>query len=216
MEQPFVINERFLVNPSLNLVRDLQSQAETQLEPRLMKVLCILARHAGRLVSRNNLTEQVWNDYGGADEGLTQSVSFLRKALDDQSRHLIKTISGKGYIMQAVISSAETIATSITLPQKKTWFKTAGAVAVLLMGVIYVVLQFTIPDDDDIIRRKKTGAGKESVKESTVEKLKPSERPTGSDESNSPKNKISGPGNKKDGATRTKKDLTGNGKKVTK
>ena len=37
-----IINSRYEVTASLNLVKDLQLQQETRLEPRIMQLLCLL------------------------------------------------------------------------------------------------------------------------------------------------------------------------------
>jgi DNA-binding winged helix-turn-helix (wHTH) protein len=102
--EEFFINNRFLINPALNLVRDTTGNLETHLEPRIMQLLTILCRNCGKLITREELVKEVWNDYGGADEGLTQAISFLRKTLDDSSKNVIKTIPKKGYILQASIT----------------------------------------------------------------------------------------------------------------
>jgi DNA-binding winged helix-turn-helix (wHTH) protein len=104
MNQPFVLNNRFVVNPALNSLNDQIMGQDTRLEPRLMNVLCFLAVNAGQLVSRQQLIKEVWNDYGGADEGLNQVISFLRKLLDDPDKKIIKTIPTKGYLLNATIT----------------------------------------------------------------------------------------------------------------
>jgi DNA-binding winged helix-turn-helix (wHTH) protein len=104
--QKFFINNRFLVNPGLNQLSDITGDAETHLEPRIMQLLTILCENQGKLVTREKLIKEIWNDYGGADEGLTQAISFLRKTLDDSSKHIIQTIPKKGYILQGAITYA--------------------------------------------------------------------------------------------------------------
>ncbi|WP_207435748.1 winged helix-turn-helix domain-containing protein [Sabulibacter ruber] len=102
----FTINNRFRVIPSLNLVLDTESGQERRLEPRLMQLLCILSANEGKLVTREELAKEIWQGYGGADEGLNQAVSFLRKALHDSGRVLIETVPKKGYILHGSIAQA--------------------------------------------------------------------------------------------------------------
>jgi DNA-binding winged helix-turn-helix (wHTH) protein len=102
--QEFFINKRFLVNPVLNRVRDTAGEVETHLEPRIMQLLNILCENCGTLVTREKLVNEIWNDYGGADEGLTQAISFLRKILGDSSKQMIKTVPKRGYIFQGSIT----------------------------------------------------------------------------------------------------------------
>ncbi|MDN3584583.1 winged helix-turn-helix domain-containing protein [Mucilaginibacter flavus] len=99
---PFILNERFVIEPSLGSVQDKQAGTSTRIEPRLMDLLCMLVQYQGQLVSRAAITKEVWNDYGSADEGLTQAISYLRKLLADDEKSMIETIPKKGYILRAV------------------------------------------------------------------------------------------------------------------
>lgn len=103
MHEPFVIDNRYLINPEKNTITDRSNGEESRLEQRLLDVLNLLADSAGELVSRDKLATTVWNDYGGADEGLTQAISFLRKVLNDRDKKIIETIPKKGYILNAVV-----------------------------------------------------------------------------------------------------------------
>ncbi|HZY36117.1 MAG TPA: winged helix-turn-helix domain-containing protein [Mucilaginibacter sp.] len=104
-EGPFVLNNRFVVDASLGSVSDRQTQKTTRIEPRLMNLLCLLADNNEKVVSRALITKQVWDDYGNADEGLTQAISYLRKVLADDDKTLIETVPKKGYILHAAISA---------------------------------------------------------------------------------------------------------------
>lgn len=109
--QKFIINHRFLIDPFLNTCADQQTGKETRLEPRLMNVLSFLVSSVNQLVTRETLIKEVWNDYGGGDEGLNQAVSFLRKLLGDTDKKIIETVPTKGYILRAVISEAQIVST---------------------------------------------------------------------------------------------------------
>jgi DNA-binding response OmpR family regulator len=64
-------------------------------------VLWLLAKHAGEIVSRNELISQLRGfDYDGFDRSIDLKVSRLRKKLGDDPSHpsRIKTIWGKGYL----------------------------------------------------------------------------------------------------------------------
>ena len=69
-----------------------------------MSLLCILSDNAEQVVSREAIIKEIWNDYGGADEGLNQAISVLRKILDDREKKLIETIPKKGYVLHAAIA----------------------------------------------------------------------------------------------------------------
>jgi len=106
-EIPFTLNARFYIDPSLGLVDDREAQKSTRIEPRLMNLLCLLVAHKETLVSRAVITKEIWDDYGNADEGLTQAISYLRKVLADDSKALIETVPKKGYILHGAVSSIQ-------------------------------------------------------------------------------------------------------------
>jgi hypothetical protein len=49
------------------------------------------------------LISKIWNNYGGAEDGLNQGISILRKALVDTNKQIIETIPKKGYILHASV-----------------------------------------------------------------------------------------------------------------
>ncbi|MBP7555034.1 MAG: winged helix-turn-helix domain-containing protein [Chitinophagaceae bacterium] len=104
-----VIDNRFRIQADTHLLTDLSSHTTTRLEPRLMKLLFLLATHAGQLVSREQIIRDIWNDYGGGEDGLTQAISFLRKMLDDVAKDRIRTIPKKGYLLNASVTPADNI-----------------------------------------------------------------------------------------------------------
>ena len=122
----FILNGKYLVDPTMNMVRDLTQVDGIRLETRVMNLLCLLAEHANQLVRREMLIKTIWNDYGGADEALTQSVSHLRKVLQDTSKTIIETIPKKGYVLHASLAAAEINSVSLKATKRfkglKNWF----------------------------------------------------------------------------------------------
>jgi len=117
----FVINDRFAVNPSSNEVTDQVLGKKERIEHRFMRVLERLADQRGEVVTREALIREVWNDYPGGDEGLTQAVSYLRKLLDDSQKEMIVTVPKAGYIFygRVVAGDATPPATKAHLKRKK-------------------------------------------------------------------------------------------------
>lgn len=76
------------------------------LEPKAVEVLAYLARHAGRVVSREELLAAAWPQVVVGDDALTQAIIKLRKAIGDDARHprYIETISKRGYRLIAPVS----------------------------------------------------------------------------------------------------------------
>lgn len=74
---------------------------EVDLRPREFDLLAALAREAGRVVSRQRLMSEVWNDEHSESKTLDIHVSALRRKLDrPDSRSLISTIRSRGYRLE--------------------------------------------------------------------------------------------------------------------
>jgi DNA-binding winged helix-turn-helix (wHTH) protein len=92
-----LINDRFEVDRLRGEVTDRQTGTLSRIEPRLMKLLCLLAEHGEKPVSRKLIVEEIWNNYPGGDEGINQAVSVLRKLLSDNEKRIIETLPKIGY-----------------------------------------------------------------------------------------------------------------------
>ncbi len=75
------------------------------LRPKTFEVLCYLAENAGRLVPKQELFEAVWPDVSVCDDSLVQCIRELRHKLGDDDRRLIKTVSRRGYLLDATVSA---------------------------------------------------------------------------------------------------------------
>jgi two-component system OmpR family response regulator len=80
---------------------------EVELSPTEYRLLRLLMRNAGRVLSRAQIIEQVW-DYGYAIEpsGVETYISYLRRKLDDRDARLIRTVRGVGYALRQPEASA--------------------------------------------------------------------------------------------------------------
>lgn len=138
MKEPFILNNRYLVSAEKNTVSDQEMQEESRLEQRFIEVLMMLAENPNQLVTREKIIRSVWNDYGGADEGLTQSISYLRKVLNDTDKTIIETIPKKGYILNASLTRAGTA----NPPQKRKRvpvYVTVLLILIICAGTIYLI-----------------------------------------------------------------------------
>jgi len=144
-QESFYINNRFFTDPATNIVKEIKGTNETRLEPRLMLLLCLLSQNEGKVVSREFLIKEIWNDYGGADEGLTQAISFLRKVIGDQKKQIIETVPKKGYILHATISKNMNEEELKIERTKKTfnWYLIALTVLVVLISGYFLKETFT-------------------------------------------------------------------------
>ena len=98
----FIVGD-WTVSPSLNLLT--RGDDRVRVEPRVMDVLVHFAGHADRLVSKEELIEEVWKCRAVTDEVLTVTIYALRKALGDDARRprYIETISRRGYRLMAPV-----------------------------------------------------------------------------------------------------------------
>jgi DNA-binding winged helix-turn-helix (wHTH) protein len=119
--QEILIDQRFILNADKHLLVDKQTGTQNRLEPRLVKLLQMLSAAAGQTVSRDHIIREIWNDYGGAEDGLNQAISFLRKILDDAGKERIKTIPKKGYLLQAAVTTIMEPEISTHLPDTKSF-----------------------------------------------------------------------------------------------
>ncbi len=104
-DKPFWIGET-LIEPRLNQIT-FEGQP-THVEHQAMQVLLVLAAHPGQAVSREAILDVVWAGTTPNDEGLTQAICKLRKALGDHPREakVIQTIRKVGYRLVAPVSFA--------------------------------------------------------------------------------------------------------------
>lgn len=148
MQDLYTIASRYVVDITRNTVTDLHTNTSNKVEQRLITVLCLLADQPKKLVSRDTLIKEVWNDYGGADEALTQAISFLRKLLNDADKTLIETVPKKGYILHAdIIGTAPGGETLEEKPENAAPASNKKKYIVIALGVILItstILFFTI------------------------------------------------------------------------
>jgi two-component system OmpR family response regulator len=79
------------------------AERNVELLPREFRLLEFLLRHAGQLVTRTMLFEEVWNYRSvGPTNVIDMHISKLRRKLDpDSSESVIRTVRGAGYMLHA-------------------------------------------------------------------------------------------------------------------
>jgi DNA-binding winged helix-turn-helix (wHTH) protein len=129
-----IINGRFRIDASRNEVLDIETGKSVRLEPRLMKLLCLLIEYRGQIVNRSLIIKQIWNDYPGAGEGLNQAISGLRKLLEDDQKKVIETLPKSGYCFNGTIE--ETPVKYQTLRLKPVYILTG---ILMLIAILFLV-----------------------------------------------------------------------------
>ena len=83
--------------------RLLKSGVEVKLRPKVYEALKYLVVNPGRLIGKQELMKAVWPDAFVTDDSLVQCAIELRRALDDRSQQLLKTVPRRGYILTAEV-----------------------------------------------------------------------------------------------------------------
>jgi adenylate cyclase len=68
-------------------------------------VLRFLVEHAGRVVTREELTKAVWPGVLVGEDSLTHCISEIRSAIADKEQRVIKTVPRRGYLMDVPIAA---------------------------------------------------------------------------------------------------------------
>jgi DNA-binding winged helix-turn-helix (wHTH) protein len=84
--------------------------ASIALEPQVFKVLAYLATHRDRVISKEELLDNVWGDRFVSESAITTRIKEARRAIGDDGLHQrsIKTVHGRGYRFVAAARDAGT------------------------------------------------------------------------------------------------------------
>jgi DNA-binding winged helix-turn-helix (wHTH) protein/dipeptidyl aminopeptidase/acylaminoacyl peptidase len=131
----------------------LRGSEEVPLRAKSFDVLIYLVDHHTELVTKAALMETVWSNTAVTDNSLAQCIAEIRRALDDESQTLIRTVARRGYVFAGPVttptlqfpsrplpSSTGSQPLVVTVPSKPGRFRAAWGVAALLAAVIAGVL----------------------------------------------------------------------------
>jgi TolB-like protein/DNA-binding winged helix-turn-helix (wHTH) protein/Tfp pilus assembly protein PilF len=130
---------------------DITDGAEAcRLEPKVMEVLHCLARHAGTLVTKQQLVDEVWAGRPVTDEVIARCISALRSHLHDNHRapQYIETIPKRGYRLIAPVQPMATVAGTEAGPRRRRWSVKRVVLAVAAVAVIAVVVTRALTPDE--------------------------------------------------------------------
>ncbi len=80
-----------------------KAEEEIKLRPKVYETLKYLVEHPGRLIGKQELMQAVWPDAFVTEDSLVQCTLELRRALDDRSQRLLKTVPRRGYLFTAAV-----------------------------------------------------------------------------------------------------------------
>ena len=95
--------DRFVLDASRGVLLSAESQ-EIALRPKAFKLLRLLVENPERLLDRDTIMQAVWSDVIISDDGITQCVSDIRRALADHAQRIVKTVPRRGYILAAEVT----------------------------------------------------------------------------------------------------------------
>jgi formylglycine-generating enzyme len=96
--------DRFALDLTRGCVR--LGEEEIDLRPKAFDVLRHLAENAGVLVLKQDLCDAVWPNVAVSDDSLVQCIRELRQKLGDREHRLIRTVSRRGYLLDAKLRMA--------------------------------------------------------------------------------------------------------------
>jgi class 3 adenylate cyclase/tetratricopeptide (TPR) repeat protein len=79
------------------------SGAEVSLRPKAFSLLRLFVENAGRLVDRSMIIEALWSGTVVTDESIAQCIKDVRRALGGETQHLVTTVRGRGYRLEATV-----------------------------------------------------------------------------------------------------------------
>src|SRR5262245_51684114 len=83
----------------------LRAGAHVDLRPKSFEVLRLLVEKHGRLVTKQELLDAVWGRVIVTEGSVAKCLIEIRRAIDDRSQRLIRTVPRRGYVFEAPIAS---------------------------------------------------------------------------------------------------------------
>ena len=84
----------------------LKAGAEIKLRPKVFETLKYFVEHPGRLIGKQELIQAVWPDAFVTDDSLVQCTVELRRALEDHTQELLKTVPRRGYVFTSAVTKS--------------------------------------------------------------------------------------------------------------
>lgn len=85
------------------------------IEPQVFDILCLLARNAGNLVTKDDLIEEIWDGRVVSEAAISSRINAARSAVGDTGRDqkIIRTVPRRGFEMVAPVEITEKSATTV-------------------------------------------------------------------------------------------------------
>ncbi len=116
------------------------------IEPLVFDLAIYLLKNRERLVTRDEIFENVWKGKSVLDSTLSNHIKTLRSAIDDDGKNqlLIKTVRARGYQFVAKVKTAQSNLSSSTssLGKSKRFYIVTSAILIFLIGSGYFLKQY--------------------------------------------------------------------------
>ncbi len=85
--------------------------ASVRLEPQVLALLVHLVRHRNRMVTKDEIAEEVWHGRAVSDASISSCIRSVRKAVDDDGEHqtILRTVHGLGFRFIAEVAESRTV-----------------------------------------------------------------------------------------------------------
>ena len=130
--QPLYRFGEFTLDTSRGVLLD--NGVEVDLRPQSVMVLQVLLENHGRLVSKDELHDQVWGQKAVTDDSLAQCLVDIRRALRDTDRKIVRTLPRRGYMFEAEVSIETRSDESQRPAPSLTFARRAAGLAVVLLA----------------------------------------------------------------------------------
>ena len=154
----------------------LRAGADVPLRPKSFEVLNYLVLHAGLLVSKEKLLAEIWHGVVVTDDSLTHCLIDIRKALGDDSREMVRTVRGRGYLFDLPVSTPDPgeglIEHGFLRNNRRSSRRWAGIAVALLLAVVttlWLLIDEDIPKAILVVQNEDTAAIAASGKEQALE-----------------------------------------------
>lgn len=141
----FIIDREIYFRPADGAIWHVDTEDEKRyLTPASSRLFACLIEHQGRILSRNDIFQAVWEDYGlhSSNNTLNQYISLLRRTLSDfgLQAQVIKTIPKAGFLLSPDISIVREAAPFSLTPKRERSRKIKDILLVLLTITLLLVL----------------------------------------------------------------------------
>ena len=97
--------DRFVLHFARGVLLSNEGQ-EIALRPKAFALLRLFVENAGRLLDPDTIMQAVWAGRIISDDGITQCVRDIRRALGDDRHQILRTITRRGYVFAAEVTSS--------------------------------------------------------------------------------------------------------------